>query len=103
MFYITKDISETLDYVFVRNVDDDNIVNVTYTQDNLGGLTVNSCTVNTNVIIDSNGVEYAAGKCIVLWLSGGVAGQKEKVTMTYTTASGRIRDEAAVFTMIQDN
>lgn len=102
MFYITKDISETLDYVFVRNVDD-NIVNVIYTQDSLGGLTVNSCTVNTNVITDSNGVEYAAGRCIVLWVSGGVVGQKEKVTMTYTTAGGRIRDEAVVFTMVQDN
>jgi hypothetical protein len=102
MQYITKDVSETLDYVFVRNVED-NIVNVSYTQDNAGGLVVNSCVVNVNVITDSNGVQYPSGRAIVLWVSGGTVGAKEKVIITYTTAGGRTRDEAVIFTLIQEN
>jgi hypothetical protein len=59
--------------------------------------------VNVNVITDSNGVQYPAGRAIVLWVSGGTVGAKEKVTITYTTAGGRIRDEAVIFTLIQEN
>lgn len=102
MIYITKDVNETLDYVFIRNVDD-NIVNVSYDTDGLGGLVIQSCTVNTGVITDSNGTDYPVGRAIVLWVSGGTVGTKEKVTMTYNTAGGRTIDEVAVFTLVQNN
>ncbi len=102
MIYITKDVNETLDYVFIRNVED-NIVSVAYTQDNLGGLVVSDCEVNQSTVTTSDGVVYPAGRAIVLWVSGGTVGQKEKVTMTYTTTAGRIRDEVVVFSFVQDN
>jgi len=102
MIYITKDVNETLDYVFIRNVDD-NIANVSYITDGLGGLTIQSCSVNTGVITDSNGIEYPVGRAIILWVTGGNAGARERVTMTYNTVGGRTIDEVAVFTLIQDN
>lgn len=102
MLYITKDVNETLDYVFLRNVDD-SIANVSYVTDGLGGLTIQSCSVNAGVITDSNGNEYPVGRAIILWVSGGNANTKEKVTMTYNTVGGRTIDEVAVFTLVQDN
>lgn len=102
MIYIQKDVNETLDYVFIRNVED-NIVGVSCTQDGLGGLVVTDCLVNSGNIITSDGIEYPAGRAIVLWVSGGTVGQKEKVVLTYTTAAGRVRDESVVFSFIQDN
>lgn len=102
MIYITKDVNETLDYVFIRNVDD-NITSVSYTTDGLGGLTIQSCTINTGVITDSNGNEYPVGRAIILWVAGGTVGGKEKVTITYNTAGGRTIDEVAVFTLVQNN
>lgn len=102
MIYITKDVNETLDYVFIRNVDD-NIVNVSYVTDGLGGLTIQSCTINSNVVSDNDGNTYPAGRAIILWATGGNVGTKEKVTITYTTAGGRIRDESVIFTLVQDN
>lgn len=102
MIYIQKDVNETLDYVFIRNVED-NIVGVSYIQDGSGGLVVADCLVNSGSIITSDGIEYPAGRAIVLWVSGGTVGQKEKVVLTYTTAAGRVRDESVVFSFIQDN
>lgn len=102
MLYITKDVNETLDYIFLRNVDD-NISSVSYISDGLGGLNIQSCSVNTGVITDSNGNEYPVGRAIILWVAGGNAGGKEKVTMTYNTVGGRTIDEVVVFTLVQDN
>lgn len=96
--YIIKDIHETLDYVFIRNVED-NITNVTYTQDNGGGLTIISCSVNAGVVTDSDGNEYPAGRAIILWCSGGNVNTSEKVRIQYTTAGGRILDEEVTFQM----
>jgi hypothetical protein len=102
MIYITKDVNETLDYVFIRNVED-NIVSVNYTQDNLGGLVVDNCTTNSGDVVLDDGTIYPAGRAIVLWVSGGTVGGKEKVILTYTTAAGRVRDEAIIFTLVQEN
>lgn len=96
--YIIKDIHETLDYVFIRNVED-NITNVIYTQDNGGGLTIISCSVNVNTVTDSEGNEYPAGRAIILWCSGGNVNTSEKVRIQYTTAGGRILDEEVTFQM----
>ena len=102
MIYVQKDINETLDYVFIRNVED-NIVSVSYTQDGLGGLVVNTCDTNSGEIVLDDGTTYPASRAIILWVSGGTVGGKEKVILTYTTAAGRVRDESIVFTFIQDN
>lgn len=102
MLYITKDVNETLDYIFLRNVDD-NITNVSYVTDGLGGLVIQSCGVNTRVITDINGNTYPVGRAIILWTTGGNANTKEKVTMTYNTVGGRTIDEVVVFTLVQDN
>ena len=96
--YITKDIHETLDYVFIRTIED-NITSVSYTQDNAGGLSIISCAVNTGVITDSDGNEYPAGRAIVLWCSGGNINTSEKVRIQYNTAGGRVLDEEVVFQM----
>lgn len=102
MIYVQKDINETLDYVFIRNVED-NIVSVSCTQDNLGGLVLGTCTVNsTNVTLDDGSV-VPAGRAIILWVSGGTVGLKEKVVITYTTAAGRMKDESITFTFVQEN
>jgi len=101
-FYITKDINETLDYVFVRNVED-NISNVSYVTDGLGGLNIQSCSVNNGVLTDSNGNTYPIGRAIILWVASGNVGTKEKVTITYNTVGGRIIDEVIVFTLVQEN
>lgn len=96
--YITKDIHETLDYVFIRSIED-NITSVSYTQDNAGGLNVISCVVNTGVVTDSEGSEYPAGRAIILWCSGGNVNTSEKVRIQYNTAAGRILDEEIIFQM----
>lgn len=96
--YITKDIHETLDYIFVREIED-NITSVTYTQDNAGGLTIISCAVNTGVVTDSDGNEYPAGRAIILWCSGGNINTSEKVRIQYNTVGGRILDEEVTFQM----
>jgi len=102
MIYVQKDINETLDYVFIRNVEDD-IVSVTYTQDSLGGLVVDNCTTNSGDVVLDEGTVYPAGRAIILWVSGGIVGGKEKVILTYTTTAGRVRDEAIIFTLVQEN
>ena len=102
MIYITKDVNETLDYIFLRNVDD-NISSVSYITDGLGGLTIQSCSVSTGVITDSEGNTYPQGRAIILWTTGGNAGARERVTMTYNTVGGRTIDEVVVFTLVQDN
>lgn len=96
--YITKDIHETVDYIFVREIED-NITSVTYTQDNAGGLTIISCAVNTGVVTDSDGNEYPAGRAVILWCSGGNINTSEKVRIQYNTAGGRVLDEEVVFQM----
>lgn len=102
MLYITKDVNETLDYIFLRNVED-NISSVLYVSDGLGGLVIQSCGVSTGVITDSEGNTYPQGRAIILWATGGNAGAKEKVTITYNTVGGRTFDEVVVFTLVQDN
>jgi hypothetical protein len=96
MIYITKDAGEKLDYVFIRAVED-NISAVTYTQSVGSTITVVSCTVNTNVVTDSDGNEYPAGRAVVLWVQGGVVGTTETITLQYTTVAGRILDEDIQF------
>lgn len=98
--YINKDIHETLDYVFVRTVDD-NITSVSYVQDNLGGLVVESCLVNAGVLTDSEGNTYPAARAIIMWVSGGVVGATEKVRLTYSTSGGRTLDEEVVFKLVE--
>jgi hypothetical protein len=96
MIYITKDAGEKLDYVFIRAVED-NISAVTYTQSSGSTITVVSCTVNTNVVTDSEGNEYPAGRAVVLWVQGGVVGTTETLTLQYTTVAGRILEEDIQF------
>ena len=96
MIYIAKDAGEKLDYVFIRAVED-SISSVTYSQSVGSTVTVVSCTINTNVITDSNGNEYPAGNAIVLWTQGGVAGSIETLTLQYTTVAGRILEEDIQF------
>lgn len=100
--YITKDINETLDYTFIRTVED-NIVNVSYSQDGGGNVTVDSCNVNVNTVTDSNGNTYPAGRAIIIWLSNGDSGTTEKIVITYTTAAGRVLDEAVIVSLVSDN
>lgn len=100
--YITKDINETLDYTFIRTVEDD-IVNVSYSQDSGGNVTVDSCSVNVNTVTDSNGITYPAGRAIIMWLSGGDSSATEKIVITYTTAAGRVLDEAVIVSLVSDN
>lgn len=96
--YVTKDIHETIDYVFIRNIED-NILSVSYTQDNVGGLTIISCSVNTGIVVDSEGNKYPIGSAIILWCSGGIVNTSEKVRIQYSTVGGRILDEEIVFQM----
>ena len=96
MIYITKDASEKLDYVFIRAVED-NISAVTYTQSVGSTISVVSCTVNTNVVTDTDGNEYPAGSAIVLWVEGGVVNTTETLTLQYTTVAGRILEEDIQF------
>lgn len=96
MIYITKDAGEKLDYVFIRAVED-NISAVAYTQSVGSTIAVISCSVNTNPVIDAEGNEYQAGRAIVLWVEGGVAGTKETLRIQYTTSAGRILDEDIQF------
>jgi len=96
MIYITKDASEKLDYVFIRAVED-NISAVTYTQSVGSTITVVSCTVNTNVVTDTDGNEYPAGRAVVLWVQGGVVGTTETITLQYTTVGDRTLKEDIQF------
>lgn len=101
MIYITKDINEKLDYVFIRHSDDP-ITNISYTQDNNGGLVVEAILINAAPISDEDGNTYDIGKAIILWVSGGIAGKSEKVILNYTTEVGRVLDEAVIFRLIQE-
>lgn len=98
MIYIQKDVHETIDYTFIRPMDDD-IISASYTQDGLGGLVIESCTVSTGTVTDSNGVEYPSKRAIILWCSGGNINTFEKVRIQYNTAAGRILDEEIIFQM----
>ena len=101
MIYITKDVNEKLDYVFIRDSDDP-ITSVSYTQDNVAGLVIESANINALALTDEDGNTYDAGKAVILWVSGGVAGKSEKVILNYTTEAGRILDEAVIFRLIQE-
>lgn len=96
MIYITKDAGEKLDYVFIRAVED-NISAVTYTQSVGSTITVISCTVSNNTVTDPEGNEYVAGRAVILWVEGGVAGTKETLRLQYTTSAGRILEEDIQF------
>lgn len=101
MIYITKDINEKLDYVFIRNSDDP-ITAVTYTTDGVAGLVIESVNVNTLPLTDDDNNTYGVGKAIILWVSGGTVGKSEKVILNYTTEAGRVLDEAVIFRLIQE-
>lgn len=100
MLYIQKDVNETLDYVFIRTIDD-TISSVTYTQSAGATLTVQSCATNVNVIEDSNGNSYPAGSAIILWVTGGTIGSIETVTLTLQTVAGRVIEEKVTFTLVE--
>lgn len=100
MIYIVKDIHETLDYVFIRAIDDD-ITSVSYSQDGQGGLVILSCSVNSSIVKDSSGISYPAGRAIILWCAGGNALTHEKVRITYNTAGGRVLDEDITFRLVE--
>jgi hypothetical protein len=101
VFHITKDVHEKLDYTFLCPMDDV-ITSVSFTQDNAGGLTVISCAKSTGVITDSDGIKYAAGKAVVLWVDGGTIGKKETIVITYETLGGRRLDETVVFNLVKE-
>lgn len=101
MIYITKDINEKLDYVFIRNSDDP-ITSVTYTTDGAAGLVIESVNVNALPLTDDDNNTYDVGKAIVVWVSGGTVGKSEKVILNYTTEAGRVLDEAIIFRLIQE-
>jgi hypothetical protein len=102
MIYITKDTNERLDYLFVREMLDP-IVDVQYTTDAGANIVVEACNVNPVDITDTAGNVYPAGQAIVLWVSGGDVGKKEKIVLSYTTEGGRQLDEAVIFTVVQEN
>lgn len=101
MLYITKDVNEKLDYIFIRQSDDP-IVSVSYTQDGSAGLVIESVSVNATALTDEDGNTYDVGKAIIMWISGGNVGATEKVVITYTTEAGRVLDEAIIFRLIQE-
>lgn len=102
MIYITKDIHEKLDYVFIREVDD-NIVSVNYFPSVGSTITVISCGVNTNVVKDTDGNEYPAGRAIVLWVEGGTVNTSEVLRIEYVTVAGRRLDEEVTIRLVANN
>ncbi|MBL4898608.1 MAG: cadherin-like domain-containing protein, partial [Colwellia sp.] len=60
------------------------------------GILVDIHSINTIPLTDSDGVVHAVGTVIVLWVSGGSAGTPYKITVRFTTASGRIDDRSIV-------
>jgi hypothetical protein len=100
MLYIAKDIHETLDYAFVRDVPE-SIIFVEHIQPTDATLVVESCEVNTQTIFDTEGRRFEAGRVIVLWVSGGALNKSEKLRLRYVTEGGRILDEDVVFRFVE--
>jgi hypothetical protein len=101
MLYINKDIHERLDYLFVRDVEED-ITSVQYFLDPLASITVDSCIVPDQPTTDTQGNEYPAKRTIVLWVSGGTSGNISKLRIQYTTEGGRTLDEEIAFRLSED-
>jgi len=101
MLYINKDVHEKLDYLFVRDVDED-ITGVQYFLDPSATIVVESCVVPNQPTTDTQGNEYPARRTILLWVSGGTAGTVSQLRIQYTTAGGRILDEELAFRLSED-
>jgi hypothetical protein len=101
MLYINKDIHERLDYLFVRDVEED-ITSVQCFLDPLSTITVDSCIVPDQPVTDTQGNEYPAKRTILLWVSGGVSGNVSKLRIQYSTEGGRTLDEEIVFRLSED-
>lgn len=100
--HILKDVDETLDYVFVKQSPED-IVSVSYSVDQSASISVISCNVNGETLVDFSGKTYPPSRAIVLWVSGGTHNTNDIVNITYQTEFGRIFDERVVFTLLQND
>jgi hypothetical protein len=100
--YVSKDVNETLDYVFARRVGE-TLTGVTYEVSPTSTVVVESCSINTTALFDEQGNEYPAESLVILWVSGGVAGGISEVRISYSTSGGRILDETIIFRMVSDS
>lgn len=99
--YISKDISEKLDYAIVASIGDP-ILTVIPEQSTDATMQVVSCTVNATPVKDDLGNEYPAKSCIIFWLDGGSADKTEWLNLTWLTQAGRRFDEKFVFRLVED-
>jgi hypothetical protein len=103
MFYITKDVHETLDYVFIRPVTTDLIVggSIVIEQPPTATINVISSNLNLSEVTDEDGNTYPIGSAIILWVSGGTVGTTESLRLQYSTVGGRILDEEISFRVVE--
>lgn len=98
--YIAKDVHETLDYAFVRNVAE-KIISVTYFQPADATMIVESCDINSQPLETTTGQSYPVGTSIVIWVRGGELNKSEKLRIQYETEGGRVLDEDLVFRFVE--
>lgn len=99
--YISKDISEKLDYAIVASLGDP-ILTVIPEQSPDATVQVVSCTINATPVTDDVGNEYPAKSCIIFWLDGGSVGQPEWLNLTWITQAGRRFDEKFILRLEAD-
>ena len=84
---IIKDPNAVLDYTFDWTLWLDDVVDAIATK---------SIVAATGITVDSSQI---SGKKVIVWLSGGTAGQKYQVTCRITTAGGRTDDRSIFIKM----
>ena len=57
-------------------------------------LTVSQSIISSTVLVDDAGGTHAAGTVVTLWVAGGTIGEQHRLTVRYTTESGRIDDRS---------